>query len=183
VDPGAERRLARRAQKGNWRAFDKLFRAHWERSYRVTCLLCDDPALVSDLLKHAWVQAYEGLEGYSGRKTFWLWFCRILFNVLSDHQRYLHASQPDEASVVATIKEAAGENQEPERLLRLALQAVPLAQRRALVLVAFDRLSYAEAAEIESCPLGTLAWRVTAGRSHMVELLTEHITPEKAQGR
>jgi RNA polymerase sigma-70 factor (ECF subfamily) len=67
---------------------------------------------------------------------------------------------------------AAGELNEA---LHKAMQALSVEQRSALVLVAFEGMSYAEAAEVQQCPAGTLAWRVAEARRRLAEKLGPHL--------
>jgi RNA polymerase sigma-70 factor (ECF subfamily) len=55
------------------------------------------------------------------------------------------------------------------------MQALPVEQRSALALVAFEGMSYAEAAEVQQCGQGTLAWRVAEARRRLAEKLAPHL--------
>lgn len=60
------------------------------------------------------------------------------------------------------------------------LSCVPLDQREALVLTQIIGLSYADAAEVVGCPIGTIRSRVARGRDCLAEALDAPI--RKAQG-
>lgn len=64
---------------------------------------------------------------------------------------------------------------ELEEKLQGELTRLPDEQRVALVLVAFEGHSYAEAARIMKCPEGTLAWRIARAREKLSERLAPHL--------
>jgi len=56
-------------------------------------------------------------------------------------------------------------------------------RREAFVLTQLLGLSYAEAAEVAGCPVGTIRSRVARARGDLIDALTDDTRPEEATGR
>jgi RNA polymerase sigma-70 factor (ECF subfamily) len=99
---------------------------------------------------------------------------RILLNI---HRNDLRRMRRTPVSLPLDILpgDPAGPGAQPGRLALAetarAMQALPLDQREALLLVAVEEMSYAEAASTLSIPVGTLMSRLARGRAALRQMV------------
>jgi len=180
VDPQVESRLLAGCRAGDAAAFETLFKAHRDQSYRLAYRLTGSHADADDVLQHAWLRAFQGLPNFDERARFSTWFYRIVVHSATDlkrgRSRRRFAPQLVGADETEThepesdpVKQA--QSREFATALDGAMQELPEELRGALALVAFEQVSYREAAEIQGVPEGTLAWRVSEARRRLAEKL------------
>jgi RNA polymerase sigma-70 factor (ECF subfamily) len=129
--------------------------------------------LVQDCLERALSRLDNWRIGDSPRR----WLFTIMHHLFVDQTR--RAKRRGEAFQLSH-EEAGGVASEPAQLDALAarevadaLQSMGPDRRSALVLVAVEGLSYAEAAEVLGIPAGTLMSRVSRGREELRALLDD----------
>jgi RNA polymerase sigma-70 factor, ECF subfamily len=83
----ADRRLVRAAQRGDARALESLFRAHWAMAHRAAYLVVHDAAAAEDIAQEAFLAAVRALERFDRRRPFGPWLHRIVVNRAIDHAR------------------------------------------------------------------------------------------------
>ena len=107
------------------------------------------------------------------------WLFRILVNLHRNDLRR-ERRRPVLVPIDGLASEPQGEPAQPSRLALAetgrALQALPVDQREALLLVALEGLSYAEAAKVLGIPRGTLMSRIARARSALRDM-TENPKP------
>jgi RNA polymerase sigma factor (sigma-70 family) len=138
-----------------------------------------------DLLGEVWVRAFAARGGYDlGHADARPWLYGIARNVLRAHWRARPDAGPaaaDEAvdpwdDVVDRLDSAAR-----AQALGAALRALPAAEREALLLVAWEQLTPAEAAVALGIPQGTVRSRLHRARSALRPVLARG--PENAEGK
>ena len=146
----------------------------------------DADDLVQDCLEKALARIAQWREGDSPRK----WLFTILHNthidrVRKDQRRPVHSSIDDELErggrFAATLP-----GQHGHRALRefdKAVGQLPMEQRRAVLLVGLEGMSYRDAAEIMEIPVGTLMSRLGRGRETLRRALGETPRPRTALRR
>jgi RNA polymerase sigma-70 factor (ECF subfamily) len=167
-----EARLVSLARQGDSAAFERLCRATTGPAYGLAYRLTGSHADAEDVLQEARLRAYRGIAGFDGRARFRTWFFRILVNAASSHGRregrkaatHSLAAVPEHVGASGDDPAQVAEHGELDGALHGALEGLPVDQRAALVLVAFEGFTYADAAAIQGCPEGTLAWRVAEAR-------------------
>jgi RNA polymerase sigma-70 factor (ECF subfamily) len=133
----------------------------------IATLLHDERRLAEDVAQTVFVEAFRRLKDFdSSRSRFSTWLFMIArsrtINVLRKKRPTLLAEIPEEA--VQAPDPGRRENFEA---LDRALHRLPGKQKRALVLVAFEEFSYAEAAQIEATTIGTIKSRVSRAREFL----------------
>ena len=107
------------------------------------------------------------------------WLFRILLNLWRNELRHRRRA-PDTAPMTSAVVEPQVPAASPSRLAfaetARALQLLPAEQREALLLIAVEGMSYAEAASVLDVPLGTLMSRLGRART-MLRHLTEEGGP------
>jgi RNA polymerase sigma-70 factor (ECF subfamily) len=184
VDLDSENLLVRRWRTGDRRAFEALFWVHRHRAYRLAYRLMGSPEDADDVLQEAWMRAFKAMSDFDGRARFGTWLFRIVLRTAADERRRqrrrsgavdLHLTAENMAAKVRYDPSEGAQVHELEAALQTALRVLPAEQCAALVLVSFEGMTYAEAAEVQQCPEGTLAWRISEARRRLVELLAPHL--------
>ncbi|GIG57015.1 RNA polymerase sigma factor [Longispora fulva] len=156
-DPVAQAALVRETQSDVWRL----------------CASLADARVADDLTQETYLRAFKALARFEARSTVRTWLLGIARRVCVDHIRVMirqrradnafeePAYQPDPAAGVS------GED---------LLRRLPADRRSAFVLTQVLGLSYAEAADIESVPIGTIRSRVARARADLVEAVETALT-------
>lgn len=96
------------------------------------------------------------------------WLFRMLLNIYRNDLRHRRRA-PDTASLSSIAVEPQIQSASPSRLAfaetARAMQLLPAEQREALLLIAVEGMSYAEAAKVLEVPIGTLMSRLGRARS------------------
>ncbi|MBM3288972.1 MAG: sigma-70 family RNA polymerase sigma factor, partial [Candidatus Hydrogenedentes bacterium] len=91
--------MVRRAQGGDRRAFEQLYRLHVNRVYGLCLRMTGQHTLAEELTQEAFIRAWERLESFRGDSQFFSWLYRLTFNVVLGDKR---SQQRREARVTAT---------------------------------------------------------------------------------
>ena len=136
--------------------------------------LTHDPDRADDLVQDCLERAIRkrGLWRPSGTVRSWMF--RILLNIHRNDVRQLRRAPAPVSLDALPGSDPAGPDVQPGRLALAetarAMQALPLEQREALLLVAVEEMSYAEAAAVLSIPAGTLMSRLARARATLRDL-------------
>jgi len=72
--------LVERAQGGDVRAFERLYRRHSGRVYGVCLRIAADPVRASDLTQETFVRAWKNLGSFRGESPFEFWLRKVAVN-------------------------------------------------------------------------------------------------------
>lgn len=143
---------------------------------RFALSLCRNPDTADDLVQITVEKAILGRAGFDPATRLDAWLFRILRNAWIDMTRR-HRTRGTEIDV-DDIPEAAtvdGRRLTEARLMldaaARALEFLPVEQREVLILVCYEELSYAEAAQVLGIPVGTVMSRLSRGRIALAEKL------------
>lgn len=154
-----DRLLVRRAQRGDRRAFESLYREHHRRVFAVCARLAGGRREAEDLCQEAFVKAWQGLGSFRGDASFSTWIHRVAVNVVLGRKRW-SGSRPD-------VDGESLENAPPRSLrapeqrsmdavdLEKAIAALPVGARQVFVLHDVEGYRHREIAEIVGCAVGT----------------------------
>jgi RNA polymerase sigma-70 factor (ECF subfamily) len=168
-------------------AFARAAMAHLDHLYRVAFHLAKDEDNAQDLVQETLARALAAYDQFSPGSNMKAWLTKILHNFFFDryHQNKRWVSTDDPADQESGHwKELPSDNPGPEsHVLRRELNAqisavlrkIPEEFRTAIVLVDMGDFSYEEAAEILSCPIGTIRSRLSRGRRLVHQQLTGYI--------
>lgn len=139
-----------------------------------------------DIVQETYVRALGAYEQFTPGTNMKAWLTRILYNLFFDHfhqqKRWISVEDkaPEDNRGPGYWERVPAENPGPESQILLkerstkitdALKKIPEEFRAPIVLVDMGDFSYAEAAEILSCPVGTVRSRLSRGR----RLLHKHL--------
>lgn len=158
--------------------FDSLYGfAHW---------LAGNRTEAEDLVQETYVKALKGFSSYRQGTNFRAWIYRILHNTFLTSRSGLAAKMtsaleddPDPDSVHATSINPETMLLQKEALERMveALAALPVAHREIILLCDMEELSYREAADILSVPMGTVMSRLSRARRCLRRTLEQQQAP------
>jgi RNA polymerase sigma factor (sigma-70 family) len=138
-------------------------------------------AIVEDVVSETFLVAWRALDGVPAEPLPWLYGVarRTLANHRRGHLRSVALSARLARTLVAPPEREGPVSEEVEPRLRDALLALTVREREALLLVAWEGLSPAQAASALGCSSAAFRVRLHRARGHLARLL-EH-TPETAQ--
>jgi RNA polymerase sigma-70 factor (ECF subfamily) len=130
------------------------------------CSYLVGPADADDLTQDVYVRAFRALPGYRADASARTWLLAIARRTAADHiRRQRRLRRPNRSDV--------GPVPSPEGQVTVAAAVSDLhpARRAAFVLTQLLGLSYAEAAEVLGCPIGTIRSRVARARHDLIGAL------------
>lgn len=179
--------LVERAKRGDRAAFDELVRRYRGRILALALHLSGKASDAEDITQEVFLKAYQKLEGFEGRSHFFTWVYRMTvnraLNARRDRQRRRETTMDDPRVDRAVAVDARGNPARATELrqtytrLLAALDALPATMRTSVVLVVLQGLSHAEAAVVQECSAGTIAWRIHEARSRLRSAMAEERTP------
>ena len=135
--------------------------------------LCADAALTEDLVQDTILKAWDNRARFEMGSNLKAWLLTILRNRYYSELRHRQFEVEDPEG-----KHAAGLAVQPEHEVTAEVDALSRAldelrdeQRQALLLVFAGGLSYAQAAAMCNCAVGTIKSRIARGRDHLAALL------------
>jgi RNA polymerase sigma-70 factor, ECF subfamily len=167
--------------------------SHLDHLYRVARYLVEEPDEAHDVVQETYLRAIDSYEQFRPGSNMKAWLSRILYNFFFDHYRQkkrwvlINDSSKDE-EYSDYWEKVPTENPGPESHLLAnelttkvtdALRKIPEEFRSAIVMVDMGDFSYAEAAEILSCPVGTIRSRLSRGRRLLHKHLKDYIAFRK----
>ncbi len=166
--------------------FVKHIEAHRNEFYRYVLRNVWNADVADDVFSSAVYAAFKGLDKFRDGTNFRAWMFKILTNkcfVANRETRRLSIDidSLDESALSANtgVQQHAFEN--PEAFLDLcgdevqrAFRQLSTAQRSCLLLLAFERYSYKEIAEILDIPVGTVMTHLSRGRVRLRRILCEY---------
>jgi len=142
----------------------ELFERHGRLFYGYFVRLTGDPEASNDLLQEMFLRILKYRQTYRGMSAFKTWAFRIARNLASDQHRRPRRELPLEAAperqAPGVLPLAALEKAQDIRMLHEAFAALPSDRRELLTLTHFERLPYADVAEVLSCSMSALKTRV-----------------------
>ncbi len=160
---------------GDISGLEGLVRLYQARALRTAYLLTKNRQVAEDVVADAFLAVYHHIAQFDDRQPFAPWFTRIVVNgalkalrhtqrrsPVEDHRTVL-AQQVDPAPGIDTAVEL----QEMRRTLLDAVDALPAAQRVALVLHYYLDMDEHVIAQSLGVPLGTVKWRLYAARKRL----------------
>ena len=167
TDPVTELALA--AGRGDRAALDQFIRATERDVWRTVAFLAD-PGSADDLAQETYLRVIGALPRFAGRSSARTWLLSIARRVVVDQIRRNQARPrtTTEVSLEGLIDTSQRARFEEVIEIKMLLDDVDSDRRDALVLTQVLGLSYAEAAEVCGCPLGTIRSRVARAREDLI---------------
>ncbi|GAB2468900.1 sigma-70 family RNA polymerase sigma factor [Jatrophihabitans fulvus] len=157
--------VALRARRGDAAAAAELVRATQSDVWRLCAHLAGrDHA--DDLTQDTYARAFGSLHRFLGRSSARTWLLSIARRACAD---FVRSAQRDRRAPL--VRERSQADHADSVAVRDLVQLLEPERREAFVLTQVLGLSYAETAEVCSCPVGTVRSRVARARADLVEAL------------
>ncbi len=154
--------LALRARRGDAAAASAFVRATQADVWRL-CAALGSSQQADDLTQDTYARAFASLHRFQGRSSARTWLLSIARRACADAVRSAvrERGRPVDASRVEADPSGGV-------AMRLLVSALEPDRREAFVLTQVLGLSYAEAADVLSCPVGTIRSRVSRARTDLM---------------
>jgi RNA polymerase sigma-70 factor (ECF subfamily) len=179
-------RLAADAVAGDPVAAAALVRATQSDVWRL-CAALGDPQAADDLAQETYLRAFAALHRFEGRSSLRTWLLAIARRVCADalrsRRRRPFSLVRDDTDLEALAGTDGTDHVGEGAVVGDLLDRLDVDRREAFVLTQLLGLSYAEAADVAGCPVGTIRSRVARARGDLIDALTDDTRPEEATGR
>ncbi len=170
-----ESEIIERVLRGERDEYRHLVRACQNRVFSIVMRQVGDAEVAREIAQETFLKGFVKLSSFRGQSSFSTWITRIALNLTNNYfasrsyrehsrQRALNESDfalPDDAE--------SSEIEVSINKLERAVGRLPSEHREILVLVALERRSYEEAAEILEIPVGTVRSRLHKARALLRE--------------
>lgn len=170
--------LIREVQRGNKQAFDALVLKYQYKVFRVVARYVFDPSEVLDVTQETFIKAYNAIDRFQSKSSFYTWLYRIAINTaknyiiskgrrvpnidfeITDAEQYMSKTNSKDYSTPEwTLMDS-----ELEHILFDIIDELPSELRTAIMLREIENLTYDEIAAIMGCPVGTVRSRIFRAR-------------------
>ena len=177
--------LVARAKAGDDDAYGELVRRYRRRSVALALHLSGSVQDAEDIAQDVFIKAYQKLGSFEGRSHFFTGIYRMAVNRslnVKRQKKRRRETDMDDPRIGAALQvdsgghpeRAAALRQTYARLLR-ALDSLPAVMRTSVVLVTLQGMSHEEAAIIQQCAAGTVAWRIHEARKRLKKSLAREL--------
>lgn len=151
------------ARHGNSAAAAEFVRATQADIWRL-CAHLGSVQTADDLTQDTYARAFASLHRFAGRSSARTWLISIARRVCADAVRTAQRDRRLPPPEVRSVEDPAG-----AVVVRALVSALDPDRRDAFVLTQVLGLSYAEAAEVCGCPVGTIRSRVARARGDLLD--------------
>lgn len=167
--------IVRKIQDGDVDAFDALILKYRERVYSVIYNLTSNREDASDLTQETFIKAFQSINRFKGKSSFFTWLYRIALNTSLTYLRknklrrfFSFEKMVDEDHTEGFIENMTADSDsdkaalmsELQEKLNDAFQKLSVKHRTVITLFEIDGLSHKEIAEIVGASVGTVRSRL-----------------------
>jgi RNA polymerase sigma-70 factor, ECF subfamily len=160
--------LVEAAREGDDRAAAELVRRTQPAVWSL-CSALGGRDVCEDLVQETFLRAFRALGSFRGDAPVSAWLLSIARRTCADHVRHMqrHRRLRDRLARLAERPPPAAERSSLDLLIR----ALDPSRREVFVLTQELGLSYAQAAEVVGCPVGTIRSRLARARADLLEAM------------
>lgn len=181
--------MGKQLQPGQSAGFDQIVLPHLDAAYNLARWLVRNTQDAEDIVQESYLRAFKFFGGYQGGDAR-AWLLKIVRNT---SYSFLEKNRPADLAEEfdETIHTAAAGRPDAEaallqsadsRMLREALDKLPVSYREVLVLRELEGMSYKEIAEVMGVPIGTVMSGLARGRGQLRECLLRARDQEAQRG-
>ena len=176
--------LLKLTMAGDDQAFTALYRRHQGQVYRFALLMSGSVGVAEDVTQEVFMVLIREAHRYDperGQLSAFLYGIarNYVLRCIERDRSYVPFNEESEEGEAISLPQLIDRDDplgnftrnELIRLVRQAVVALPARYREAVVLCDFQELSYAEAAKVLGCPVGTVSSRLHRGHSMLLERL------------
>lgn len=163
-----------RAQRGDVRAFEALYRMHVDRVYGLCLRMTGNVSEAEDCAQEAFIQAWDKLDSFRGDSAFGTWLHRIAVNSVLGRMRK-SKREHDRIRAVAETADAPVLTGDSGNLRDLseAIDRLPEGARHVFVLSAVYGYSHEESSNMLGIAVGTSKAQLHRARRLLAQQLTD----------
>ena len=160
---------------GNKESFSYLVDKYFVRLKSLIYLVTNDSSMVEDLTQDIFIKAYESLDKFENRSSFYTWLYSIAINKCRDEIRkkkfrnFISLDKVTDYKFTYTSDES--KNIENKMLLEEALQKLKRDFREILILKEINDFSYQEISAILNCEIGTVRSKLSRARVELAKVI------------
>ena len=178
-----ERRLVRRLQKGDERAFRELVQKEGDRVFNLCLKMLRSKSEAEDVAQDVFISVFKKISSFRGDAKLSTWIYRIAVNCCKNRLQYLQRRgagrsmefsdgvAQDRPEMRATSPRQKLETKELQTQLERALEQLDEEKRLLIILRDVEDLSYADIGAITDIPTGTVKSRIHRARKSLREIL------------
>lgn len=171
-DPDAE--LLARIERGDERAFERLYHTYHRRLVYFLLNLLHRPQLVEEVLDDTMIAVWQRPDSFRGASKLSTWIFAIAYRKAMKALRKLdepvEKAEPDLRQSEELPADLAIWQGQRDRLLSAAIDKLSPDHRAVVHLTYFHEMSYREIAEVVGCPVDTVKTRMFHARRHLRRL-------------
>ncbi|HSR69183.1 MAG TPA: RNA polymerase sigma factor [Acidobacteriota bacterium] len=169
----ADADLLRQVRNGRPEAYNQIFKRHRDHAFGLAYYYTKNKEDALDVVQDAFIKAYQNLNRFDLKREFGPWLLTIVRNQAIDLLRKRNRRRSEDLPEVLPDRKAQSKTE--GGLLRMeirnALDRLPPEQREIIFLKDYQGHSYAEIAEIQEIPLGTVMSRLHHARKKLIRYL------------
>lgn len=153
-----DHQILKRVKNGDANAFSEIVQTHQRQLLCVVLRMVGDLEMAEDVVQEAFMKAYLKLHTFQGRSKFKSWLFQIALNTAKNRLRSRKNDCVDIEKVSVAVQdhqESDLSQQDLQAMIRTEVDKLPPKQKLALSLRIFEDMSFAEIAELMSCPYDT----------------------------
>ena len=182
--------IVRKVQDGDVDAFDALILKYRERVYSVIYNLTSNREDASDLTQESFIKAFQSINRFKGKSSFFTWLYRIALNTSLTYLRknklrrfFSFEKMVDEDHTEGFIENMTADSDsdkaalmsELQEKLNDAFQKLSVKHRTVVTLFEIDGLSHKEIAEIVGASVGTVRSRLHYAKQFLQGELKDYL--------
>ncbi len=182
--------IVRKIQAGDVDAFDSLILKYRERVYSIIYNLTSNREDASDLTQETFIKAFQSINRFKGKSSFFTWLYRIALNTSLTHLRkyklrrfFSFEKMVEEDHTEGFIENLKTESDsdkaalmsELQERLNDAFQKLSVKHRTVITLFEIDGLSHKEIADIVGTSIGTVRSRLHYAKQFLQGELKDYI--------
>jgi len=182
--------IVRKVQDGDVDAFDALILKYRERVYSVIYNLTSNREDASDLTQESFIKAFQSINRFKGKSSFFTWLYRIGLNTSLTYLRknklrrfFSFEKMVDEDHTEGLIENMTADSDsdkaalmsELQEKLNDAFQKLSVKHRTVVTLFEIDGLSHKEIAEIVGASVGTVRSRLHYAKQFLQGELKDYL--------
>ncbi len=187
-----EAELIRRAQRGDAKAFERIYRLHGRRVYSLCLRMVGNTAEAEDLAQEAFLQLFRKIHTFRGESAFSTWLHRLTVNVVLMRLRKKTLPESSLDEMTEPEEESGGPRRDVggsdpllsgsiDRVhLQRAIEQLPPGYKMVFVLHDMQGYEHNEIAGLMGCSIGNSKSQLHKARMRLRELLHE---PERERAR
>ena len=175
--------LAKKAVKGNVKAFEELIRLEENKIFSFALSIAGgDRSVAEDIYQEALIKAFRSIHNFSFKSSFSTWLWKIIRNAYYDYLKVEKKSSGIRIDDIAGYEPSLEDRKEMglikddrANLLRKLISCLPVSYSEVITLVDIQELEHDEVAEMLDIDKNLLKVRLHRARNKLKELIEENM--------